>query len=209
MAVTSSGTRLNSPRRKRFSEMPRKKRSTLFSHDAEVGAHDVFQFLDELWVARDLEAAQDVRLQTVGLPVPHDGAGAYVQHCGCCRSRSQRHSNTRTLERTARASLVNSASCASFNSKTGATQKPGQLEIFRSHANRCGSLAILDEFKFLQELNTTLGRRCGWARSITHTACGWARSITHTTSFYHPHWLRYITHEKVDFLQSEQRLVKP
>ena len=61
--------------------MSRKKRSTLFSHDAEVGAHDVFQFLDELWVARDLEAAHDLRLQTVGLPVPHDGAGAYLQHC--------------------------------------------------------------------------------------------------------------------------------
>ena len=37
MAVTSSGTRLNPPRRKRFSEMSRKKRSTMFNHDAEVG----------------------------------------------------------------------------------------------------------------------------------------------------------------------------
>ena len=37
-------------------------------------------------------------------------------------ARSQRHANTRTLERTARASLVNSASCASLNSKTGATR---------------------------------------------------------------------------------------
>ena len=37
MAVTSSGTLLNTPRRKRFSEMSRKKRSTMFSHDAEVG----------------------------------------------------------------------------------------------------------------------------------------------------------------------------
>ena len=69
----------------------------------QVQAHDVFQRLDELWVARDLEPAQDVRLQTVGLPVPHDP-------------------NTRTPERTARASLVNSACCASLNSKTGATR---------------------------------------------------------------------------------------
>ena len=89
--------------------MSRKKRSTLFSHDAEVGARDVFQLLDELWVTRDLEAAQDVRLQTVGLPVPHDGAGAYVQHCvhhcahlsgaaGRARSviRTREHANTRT-----------------------------------------------------------------------------------------------------------------
>ena len=37
-------------------------------------------------------------------------------------ARSQRHSNTRTRERTARASLVNSASCASLNSKAGATR---------------------------------------------------------------------------------------
>ena len=37
-------------------------------------------------------------------------------------ARSQRHPNTRTRERTARASLVNSASCASLNSKTGATR---------------------------------------------------------------------------------------
>ena len=172
MAVTSSGRLLNTPRRKRFSEMPRKKRSTLFSHDAEVGAHDVFQLLDELWVARDLEAAQDVRLQTVGLPVPHDGAGAYLQHCAqhcaqhcvqhcahlagaagrarasarpapgprpvpgqcpcsadparsaarCALAATLEHAYTRTLERTARASLVNSASCASLNSKTGATR---------------------------------------------------------------------------------------
>ena len=57
----------------------------------QVQAHDVFQLLDELWVARDHEPAHDVRLQTVGLPVPHDP-------------------NTRTPERTARASLVNSAS---------------------------------------------------------------------------------------------------
>ena len=33
MAVTSSGRLLNTPRRKRFSEMSRKKRSTLFNHD--------------------------------------------------------------------------------------------------------------------------------------------------------------------------------
>ena len=47
----------------------------------QVQAHDVFQFLDKLWVARDLEPAHDVRLQTVGLPVPHDGARAHAQHC--------------------------------------------------------------------------------------------------------------------------------
>lgn len=37
MAVISSGTLLNTPRRRRFSEMSRKNRSTIFSHDAEVG----------------------------------------------------------------------------------------------------------------------------------------------------------------------------
>ena len=131
MAVTSSSWLLNAPRRKRFSEMSRKKRSTLFSHDAEVGAHDVFQLLDELWVARDLEAAHDVRLQPVGLPVPHDGAGAHVQHCvqHCAQhcahlagAAGRARSAIRTRERTARASLVNSASCASLHSKTGATR---------------------------------------------------------------------------------------
>ena len=37
-----------------------------------VQPHDVFELLDELRVTRDLEAAHDVRLQAVGLPVPHD-----------------------------------------------------------------------------------------------------------------------------------------
>ena len=155
MAVTSSGTLVNTPRRRRLSEMSRKKRSTLFSHDAEVGARDVFQLLDELWVTRDLEAAQDVRLQTVGLPVPHDGAGAYVQHCGCCRSRSQRHSNTRTREH---ANAQRARALSTRPPAPRSTQKPGQLAIFRSHANRSGSLAILDEFKFPQESNIALYR---------------------------------------------------
>jgi len=47
-----------------------------------VQTHDVFELLDELRVARDLEAAHQVRLQSVGLPVPHHGAGADLQHRG-------------------------------------------------------------------------------------------------------------------------------
>ena len=31
-----------------------------------VQAHDVFELLDELWIARDLEASDDVRLQAMG-----------------------------------------------------------------------------------------------------------------------------------------------
>ena len=46
----------------------------------QVQPHDVFELLDELRVARDLEAAHQVGLQAVGLPVPHDGAGAHPQH---------------------------------------------------------------------------------------------------------------------------------
>jgi hypothetical protein len=37
MAVTSSGTLVNTPQRRRLSKMWRKKRSTMFSHDTEVG----------------------------------------------------------------------------------------------------------------------------------------------------------------------------
>ena len=35
--ATNAGTLMNTPRRRRFSEMSRKKRSTMFSQDAEVG----------------------------------------------------------------------------------------------------------------------------------------------------------------------------
>ncbi len=37
MAATSCGTLVNTPRRSRLTVMSRKKRSTMFSHDAEVG----------------------------------------------------------------------------------------------------------------------------------------------------------------------------
>jgi len=37
MAATNSGTPVNTPRRSRLTVMSRKKRSTMFSHDAEVG----------------------------------------------------------------------------------------------------------------------------------------------------------------------------
>ena len=47
-----------------------------------VQAHDVFELLDELRVARDLEAAHEVGLQAVGLPVAHHGAGADLQYRG-------------------------------------------------------------------------------------------------------------------------------
>ena len=46
----------------------------------DVQAHDVFELLDELRVARDLEATHQVRLQAVGLPVAHHGAGADLKH---------------------------------------------------------------------------------------------------------------------------------
>ena len=59
-------------------------------------------------ILRDFKVSRDPKFvekleDIVGLPVPHDP-------------------NTRTPERTARASLVNSASCASLHSKTGATR---------------------------------------------------------------------------------------
>ena len=44
-----------------------------------VQPHDVFKLLSELRIARDLEAAHDVWLQAVGLPMAHDGAGADAQ----------------------------------------------------------------------------------------------------------------------------------
>jgi hypothetical protein len=37
MAATNSGTLLNTPRRSRLTVMSRKKRSTMYTHDAEVG----------------------------------------------------------------------------------------------------------------------------------------------------------------------------
>ena len=37
MAPTNSGTLVNTPRRSRLTVMSQQKRSTMFSHDAEVG----------------------------------------------------------------------------------------------------------------------------------------------------------------------------
>ena len=51
-----------------------------------IQAHDVFEFFDELRVSRDLEAANEVRLQAVCLPMPHDRAGTDAQsrtHFAC------------------------------------------------------------------------------------------------------------------------------
>lgn len=44
-----------------------------------VQPYDVFKLFNELRVTRDLEASHDVRLQAIGLPVPHHGAGADAQ----------------------------------------------------------------------------------------------------------------------------------
>ena len=47
-----------------------------------VQPHDVFELLDKVRVTRDFEAAHEVGLQAVGLPVAHHGAGADLQHRG-------------------------------------------------------------------------------------------------------------------------------
>ena len=43
MAVTNSGTLVNTPRRKRSTVMSRKNRSTMFSHEAEVGVKCIWK----------------------------------------------------------------------------------------------------------------------------------------------------------------------
>ena len=47
-----------------------------------VQAHGAFESVDEPRVTRDLEASSDVRPQAMGLPVPHDDAGADAQFGG-------------------------------------------------------------------------------------------------------------------------------
>ena len=47
-----------------------------------VQTHDVFEFLDELGITRDLEATHQVRLEAIGLPVAHHAARADLQYGG-------------------------------------------------------------------------------------------------------------------------------
>ena len=97
MAVTNSGTLVNTPRRSRLVVIVRHGGRTALLHwqprlrsvqrlhlallvaaqhqrvfgRRHVQAHDVFELLDELGIARDFEAAHQVRLQAVGtLSIP-------------------------------------------------------------------------------------------------------------------------------------------